>query len=139
ASTAPEHYATLFFGVYDDAARVLRYANCGHNPPIALSLGGTCTRLPSNAPAMGLLENWRAATGTVAIAPGEVLLLFSDGVTEAGRSRSDEFGEGRLLEALRSRRRLPMDELLPSLVGAVEAHAGVAHEDDLTLVGLRGL
>ena len=73
------------------------------------------------------------------LAPGDLLLIYSDGVTEAGRSRNEEFGETRLREALRSRRRLPVTELLPSLVGAVEAHTGGAHEDDLTLVALRGL
>jgi serine phosphatase RsbU (regulator of sigma subunit) len=70
---------------------------------------------------------------------GDLVLLFSDGVTEAGRTRNDEFGEARLAEAVLARRRLPVPELLASLVGVVEAHAGAAHEDDLTLVGLRGI
>jgi len=138
ASTAPEHYATLFFGVYDDAARRLRYANCGHNAPLLLTADGGTSRLPGTAPAIGLLESWRAATASVTLGPGDLLLLFSDGVTEAGRTRADEFGEARLAEAVRSRRRLGVSDLLPSLVSAVEAHAGVAHEDDLTLVALRG-
>ena len=139
ASTAPEHYATLFFGVYDEASRVLRYANCGHNPPVLLAADGSWSRLAPTAPVVGLLSEWRVNVAEQVLASGDLLLIYSDGVTEAGRSRNEEFGEPRLREALRSRRRLPVTELLPSLVGAVEAHAGRAHEDDLTLVGLRGL
>jgi sigma-B regulation protein RsbU (phosphoserine phosphatase) len=138
ASTAPEHYATLFFGVYDDAARLLRYVNCGHNPPLLVGAAAAERLLPT-APVLGILAEWRAAVAETRFAPGDLLLLFSDGVTEAGRTRGDEFGEARLVEAMRARRRLPLAELLSALVGVVEAHAGGAHEDDLTLVGLRGV
>jgi sigma-B regulation protein RsbU (phosphoserine phosphatase) len=138
ASTAPEHYATLFFGVYDDAARLLRYVNCGHNPPLIVGAGGA-ERLMPTAPVLGVLPEWRAAVAETRLAPGDLLLLFSDGVTEAGRTSDDELGEARLVEAMRARRRLPLGELLSGLVGVVEAHAGGAHEDDLTLVGLRGV
>jgi phosphoserine phosphatase RsbU/P len=138
ASTAPEHYATLFFGIYDDAARLLRYVNCGHNPPLLLGAAAAERLLPT-APVLGILAEWRAAVAETRFAPGDLLLLFSDGVTEAGRTSGDEFGEARLAEAMRARRRLPLAELLSALVGVVEAHAGGAHEDDLTLVGLRGI
>jgi sigma-B regulation protein RsbU (phosphoserine phosphatase) len=138
ASTAPEHYATLFFGVYDDQARTLRYVNCGHNPPLLIRSGGAPESLPPTAPVVGLFEEWTATSGVVRLGPGDWLLLYSDGVTEAGRSRGEEFGELRLAEALRTRRELPAREVLPALVGAVEAFAGDAHEDDLTLVALRG-
>jgi sigma-B regulation protein RsbU (phosphoserine phosphatase) len=138
ASTAPEHYATLFFGLYDDGARRLRYVNCGHNPPLLLGAKGLERLLPT-APALGLLADWKATVGEMRFAMGDLVLLFSDGVTEAGRNRNDEFGEARLAEAVLARRRLPVPELLASLVGVVEAHAGAAHEDDLTLVGLRGI
>ena len=138
ASTAPEHFATLFFGFYDDAARALRYVNCGHNPPLLLRRDGRPESLAPGAPAMGLLEDWAATPGLVRLEADDWLLLYSDGVTEAGRAGREEFGELRLREALRARRRLRPSELLPSLVSAVEAFAGCAHEDDLTLVALRG-
>jgi sigma-B regulation protein RsbU (phosphoserine phosphatase) len=93
----------------------------------------------ATAPAVGILEDWRATASTLALGPGDLLLLFSDGVTEAGRTDDNEFGETRLIETLRTRRSRPLTELLPSLVSAVEAHAGLAHEDDLTLVALRGV
>jgi sigma-B regulation protein RsbU (phosphoserine phosphatase) len=138
ASTAPEHYATLFFGVYDDAARRLRYVNCGHNPPVLLEAAGMTRSLPPTAPVLGLLTEWKAAAAELLLAKGDLLLLFSDGITEAGRTRGEEFGETRLAEALRTRRRLPVSEILSSLVSAVLTFADEAHEDDLTLVGLRG-
>jgi sigma-B regulation protein RsbU (phosphoserine phosphatase) len=137
ASTAPEHYATLFFGVFDDASRTLRYLNCGHNPPLVLRADGRREYLVPGAPAMGLLQNWSATPGALRLDPGDWLLLYSDGVTEAGRDRGTEFGEARLFEALRARRQLTPSELLPGLVSAVEAFAGAAHEDDLTLVAAR--
>lgn len=138
ASTAPEHFATLFFGVYDDAGRWLRYANCGHNPPVLAAADGTFARLAPTAPVVGLLQDWKATAGEVRLEPGDLLLAYSDGVSEAGRTCGEEFGEARLVEALRARRTLPLAELLPALVSAVEAFAGEAHEDDLTLVALRG-
>jgi sigma-B regulation protein RsbU (phosphoserine phosphatase) len=139
ASTAPEHYATLFFGLYDDFSRVLRYANCGHNPPLGLRADGRQVRLEPTAPILGLLPDWTVRVAETRLLPGDLLLLFSDGITEAGRGRGEEFGEVRLIETLRARRRLAVGDLLPALVDAVEAFAGEAHEDDLTLVGLRGI
>ena len=114
ATTAPEHFATLFFGVYDDAG------------------------LSPTAPAMGLLQDWRASAGELRVGGDDLLLVYSDGVTEAGLTTGQEFGDHRLAEALRARRALAPAELLPALVTAVEAFAGEAHADDLTLVALKG-
>jgi phosphoserine phosphatase RsbU/P len=139
ATTAPEHFATLFFGVYDDAGRRLRYANCGHNPPVLLAKGGPVLHLSPTAPAVGLLQDWQATAGEVRLEGGDLLLVYSDGVTEAGLATGgEEFGDLRLAEALKARQALPAAELLPALVSAVEAFAGEAHADDLTLVALRG-
>lgn len=138
ATTAPEHFATLFFGVYDDAGRRLRYANCGHNPPVFLGRDGSLLHLAPTAPAMGLLQDWQATSGELWVEGDDLLLVYSDGVTEAGLATGEEFGDHRLAEAMKARRTLAAGDLLPALVTAVEAFAGGAHEDDLTLVALRG-
>ncbi|HVQ29298.1 MAG TPA: SpoIIE family protein phosphatase [Vicinamibacteria bacterium] len=138
ATTAPEHFATLFFAVYDDASRRLRSANCGHNPPVLVRADGSSLHLAPTAPAVGLIQDWPATAGDVRLAPDDLLVVYSDGVTEAGFNTGEEFGDARLVEAIRARRALPAGDLLPALVSTVEAFAGEAHADDLTLVALRG-
>lgn len=137
-STAPEHFATLFAGVYDDATRRLRYMNCGHSPPLLLRAGGTHERLEPTAPVIGLLDDWPGTSSDIVLAAGDTLLLYSDGVTEARSASGEEFGENRLVQALRAWRTLPVADLPRSLAAEVEAFAGAAHADDVTLLAARG-
>jgi sigma-B regulation protein RsbU (phosphoserine phosphatase) len=138
ASTAPEHYATLFLGCYDDARRRLAYANCGHNPPLVLRANGSCEHLPPTAPVLGLMGDWTCEEREVGIASGDTLVVFSDGVTEARNGREEEFGEARLVEAVLKERPLPVDSLPAAILAAVEGFTGAPQEDDLTLVVARG-
>jgi sigma-B regulation protein RsbU (phosphoserine phosphatase) len=138
ASTAPEHYATLFFGCYDDARRRLVYANCGHNPPLVLRADGSCERLPPTAPVLGMMAEWTCEDREVGIARGDTLVVFSDGVTEACNARDEEFGEARLVETVRRTLPGPVASLPAAILAAVEEFRGMPHEDDLTLVVARG-
>jgi sigma-B regulation protein RsbU (phosphoserine phosphatase) len=137
ASTAPEHFATLFFGCYDDASRRLCYMNCGQVPPFLLRADGGCERLASSAPALGIIDDWDGTPGAVDLAPGDTLLLLSDGVSEAPGEDGEEFGETRLESALRAGARLPLPALLASILESVKAFAEARHEDDATLVVAR--
>ncbi len=101
-STPPEHYATLFFGNYDDRSRRLRYVNCGHPAAILLRANGTVERLQPTATVLGVFTNWSSEEGTVDLAPGDTLVLFSDGVTEAGVETEAEFGEDGLLRIIQA-------------------------------------
>jgi sigma-B regulation protein RsbU (phosphoserine phosphatase) len=136
ASTAPEHYATAFFAVYDDRTRRLRYANCGHVPPVVLGPRAESRLLPTG-PGLGLLEEWDGAEAEVALAPGDRLVAFSDGLTEATGTDGEEFGEARLLERLRAHGALSAAELAAALVAEVVAFRGEAHGDDVTVVAAR--
>ena len=138
ASTAPEHYATLFFGCYDDAARRLVYANCGHNPPLVLRADGSCERLLPTAPVMGLIADWTCEEAEVDIAPGDRLVVFSDGVTEARNAREEEFGEARLVEAVLREGPRPLALLPAAILAAVEGFTGTPQADDVTLLVARG-
>ena len=137
-STAPNHYATLFFATYDDATRRLRYANCGHNPPLVLRAGGEIDRLPPTAAVIGLFDEWTCTVAETRIEAGDTLVIFTDGVTEAMRGEDEEFGEERLFETIRSHADAPPSVLLSAIVSAVKAFSGSSQSDDLTLVIARG-
>ncbi|HXG64719.1 MAG TPA: PP2C family protein-serine/threonine phosphatase, partial [Blastocatellia bacterium] len=137
-STSPEHYATLFFATYDDNTRRLRYVNCGHNPPLLLRGDGRVERLEATAMVVGLFDRWSCEAGEVELRAGDLLALFSDGVTEAASNDGEEFGEARLLAALRAYGDMPICSLHESVVSAVQQFGGREQNDDLTLVVLRG-
>jgi phosphoserine phosphatase RsbU/P len=132
-STPPEHYATLFFGNYDDRSRRLRYVNCGHLPPILLRANGTVERLEPTATVLGVFLNWSCEEGTVDLAPGDMLVLFSDGVTEAGVETAAEFGEDGLLRVIRENQAGTAETLVESIINAVAGEK----EDDVTVVAIR--
>jgi len=132
-STAPQHYATLFFASYDDATRRLAYVNCGHNPPVLLRQDGALERLPSTATVIGLFERWQCTVTHVQLAPGDLLAIFSDGVTEALRG-DEEFGEARLIQELKAASRLPVNEIITAIFTRVQQFNTGPQYDDLTLL-----
>ncbi len=136
--SAPNRFATLFFGVYDDRSRVLRYVNCGHNPPILLRRDGSLERLMPTAMVLGLLEPWESTTGEVDLGPGDLLAVYSDGVTEAFSDDDEEFGEERLISILRRHQGQPLLPFVRSVIAAVQEWSGSLQEDDLTLLLARG-
>ncbi|HEX6213073.1 MAG TPA: SpoIIE family protein phosphatase [Methylomirabilota bacterium] len=138
-TTAPNHYATLFFGLYDEQSRRLHYANCGHLPPILVRGGGTVERLKVTAPVVGLFEPWTCSTSDVTLAPGDLLVVFTDGVSEAVSDADEEFGEERLIELLRRQGEADAETVLSRIVGAVRAHGGASQFDDLTLIVARAV
>ena len=135
-STAAEHYATLFVGVYDDSARRLTYVNCGHNPPMLLRTDGSVDRLESTATVIGLFETWECTACEIQMGPADLLAIFSDGVTEAMLGE-EEFGESRFLDVLRETRRLPMEQVVTTVFTAVQQFSAGNQSDDLTLVVAR--
>jgi sigma-B regulation protein RsbU (phosphoserine phosphatase) len=136
--SAPNRFATLFFGLYDDRSRLLRYVNCGHNPPMLLRSDGSLERLMPTAMVLGLLEPWESTTGEVDLGPGDLLAVYSDGVTEAFSDDDEEFGEERLLSILRQHHSQPLSPFVHSVIAAVQEWSGSFQEDDLTLLLARG-
>src|SRR5439155_24971771 len=130
-------YATLFLGLYDDAGRRLVYANCGHNPPVVLRGDGGVNRLLPTAPVVGLLEEWECTASEVQLERGDLLALFSDGITEAFSDAGEEFGETRLIDALRAHATLGVAALVDVVIGRVAEFSGTEQEDDMTLVVAR--
>ena len=138
-STASERFATLVFATYDDRTRKVRYVNCAHCPPFLLRAGGDIEQLPSTATMLGAFEHWTCAEAEVELRPCDTLLLYSDGVTEAGGESGEEFGDDRLIHALRVNQSQPAEALVKSIVEDVNQFSAGSRSDDVTVVALRGL
>ena len=138
-STTADRYATLVFAAYDDSTRTVRYVNCAHCPPLLLRATGELERLDSTATMLGAFARWDCAEAETKLCPGDTLLLYSDGVTEAGGDSGDEFGEERLIHALRVNQRQPAQPLVEAIVHDVQEFSGAARSDDVTVVALRGI
>jgi sigma-B regulation protein RsbU (phosphoserine phosphatase) len=134
SSTQPEKYATLFLGFYDDETRRLTYSNAGHLPPIILGEDGSMRRLDTGGTVVGLFENVEYEEQTVELYGGDMLIAFSDGMTEP-ENEFGEFGEERLIETISAYRHLPLDRISEHAVAAVQDWIGSTEQpDDVTLV-----
>jgi len=133
-NTTESAYATLFFAEYNDKTRLLRYANCGHHSPVLLS-NNSVERLDSTCTVLGLFKEWHCSIEERQLLPGDILALYTDGVTEAFNPEGEEFGEQRLIEALQRNRERPSQALLAAIVDEVQQFSSreVQH-DDITLV-----
>ena len=134
-NTPDNCYATLFFGDYDDSGRRLRYINCGHNAPLLLRASGKLERLAATATVLGLFSDWDCTVAEVPFHPGDMLVIYTDGISEAPDSSGEEFGEARLVDTIRAGRHLPLGALLQSIQAAVQQFSGGGVQaDDLTMV-----
>jgi serine phosphatase RsbU (regulator of sigma subunit)/catechol 2,3-dioxygenase-like lactoylglutathione lyase family enzyme len=133
-NTADGAYATLFFAEYHDKAQRLRYANCGHLSALLLRSDSTLERLESTSPVLGLFKEWDCSIGERRLLSGDTLILYTDGITESFNDRGEEFGEERLIEALRQRRGLSSQALLRAIVDEVRRFSPPEQQDDVTLI-----
>jgi serine phosphatase RsbU (regulator of sigma subunit) len=133
-NTIDSAYATLFFAEYDGQTERLRYVNCGHLPALLLRADDTCIRLGSTCTVLGLFKEWDCSLGEDEFGAGDTLVLYTDGVTEAFNQADEEFGEKRLVEALRRHRHRPSKELLASIVEEVRQFSPHEQHDDITLI-----
>ena len=134
-------YATFFYAELDCASRTLHYVNGGHNSPAILRREGGAwqvSRLGDGGPVMGLLAGAIYKEQTVHLLPGDILLAFTDGISEAMNHAEDEWGEDRMIAEAQAHAELNAEELLEQLFRAADAFAaGAPQHDDMTLVVLR--
>jgi serine phosphatase RsbU (regulator of sigma subunit)/predicted enzyme related to lactoylglutathione lyase len=133
-NTADGDYATFFFSEYDDKTRRLRYANCGHLAALLLRRDDRVERLTSTATVLGLFEKWDCVLEERQLCPGDTVVLYTDGVTEAFNDAGEEFGERRLIEALRRHHGQSPQGLIASLVDEVRQFSPHEQQDDITLI-----
>jgi sigma-B regulation protein RsbU (phosphoserine phosphatase) len=129
-----EKYVTFFYGIYDDERRQLTYTNAGHLPPLVFSRGGV-RRLETGGTVLGLLDAASYQQEEVNFSPQDVLIAYTDGITEAENSFEEQFGEYRLIQVVeRSIDKAPV-EILDAIVGAVRDWVGSGEpQDDMTLI-----
>jgi len=133
-NTSESSYATLFFAEYDDHARSLRYVNCGHLPALVLRQDGAVERLGSTATLVGIFEEWDCSIAECQLSAGDALALYTDGITESFNDTGEEFGEQRLIEALRRHRELAPQAVIASIVDEVRQFSPHEQYDDITLI-----
>jgi serine phosphatase RsbU (regulator of sigma subunit) len=128
-------FVTFFFCVLDPATGELAFANAGHNPPILVHASGESEMLEGGGPVLGVLAAAPYSEQRVNLATGDMLALYSDGVTEANNASFDEFGEDRFIEVLKQHRHQPAADIVDAVTSALaEFAAGAPQADDITLV-----
>ncbi|MDP6579078.1 MAG: PP2C family protein-serine/threonine phosphatase [Vicinamibacterales bacterium] len=132
--TATEHYAALFVAEYDYASGRLRYANCGHVPPLLVRPDGSVTRPHSTGAALGMFDTWTGAVAEVGLAPDDLLVMTTDGILDAADPADGEFGELRLRSTVLRHRHLPPDALVKAITRDVRLSCGRRPDDDATVV-----
>jgi serine phosphatase RsbU (regulator of sigma subunit) len=133
-NTTDSAYATLFFAEYDDRENRLRYVNCGHLSALLLRNDDTLERLDSTCTVLGLFDEWDCSMGESRLFPGDTLALYTDGVTESFNDAGEEFGEERMVEALRRRRESSSQDSLAAIVDEVRQFSPREQGDDITLI-----
>jgi serine phosphatase RsbU (regulator of sigma subunit)/catechol 2,3-dioxygenase-like lactoylglutathione lyase family enzyme len=133
-NTGDNAFASLMFAEYNDATRRMRYANCGHLSGLLLRRGGNVERLESTSTLLGLFKDWNCSMREQELCPGDVLALYTDGITEASNERGEEFGEEFLIESLRQHRELPCQAFLGAIVDAVRRFSPQEQHDDITAI-----
>ncbi len=152
SSTNESRYATFFYGVYDDRDRTMTYVNAGNHPPMLLRNGASgqstvacdvlqtvsasqITRLESSGSPLGMFPDMFYRQETVYMNPGELLLVFTDGIIEAMNASDEEFGEFRLANLASAHRHLPPSALIDVISAQIGAFVGQrTQHDDQTLI-----
>jgi phosphoserine phosphatase RsbU/P len=131
-----DRFITFFYAQLDGPTRLFRYASAGHNPPFLLRRDGTHQRLREGGGVLGVFPNQKFDLGSAQLAPGDRVILFTDGVTEANNPEGEEFGEARLLSLLEHNRASSAGELQKTILNAASAFSGGHRHDDVTLLVL---
>jgi sigma-B regulation protein RsbU (phosphoserine phosphatase) len=139
-SSEVNRYATFFFGIYDPGLRAFQYVNAGHNPPMLLRAGrgGGVVRLDAGGTVIGLLPNVPYSEGVVTLECGDLLLAYTDGISEAMNIADEEWGEERMLLAAEKLRNETAEEALRAIFAAADEFTDAAPQhDDMTLLVLK--
>ena len=135
-NTESDRFITFFYAQLDGPARRLTYVNAGHNAPFVVRSDGSHERLREGGAVLGVFASRNYEMGSAQLSPGDRVVLFTDGVTEACSPEGEEFGEARLLRLLEEHRTLSADELQAKILAVVAEFSGGRWQDDATLLVL---
>jgi len=134
-STGHESFVTLFYSVLDPALHTLTFSNAGHDPALLYTADARPTKIASLGPALGVIAPFDYGEATIVLDSGDVLVVYSDGVTDATNAMGEMFGIERLQVVIARHKSLPATELVSGVLAAVDEFVGEAPQfDDLTLV-----
>ena len=139
-ASSENRYATFFYAQYDPSSRLLRYVNAGHNAPLVYRFGNPqdVVRLDEGGTVIGLFPDFPYREASVALHSGDILVAFTDGISEAMNKREDEFGEEQLITGVREAKARTAADLISELLVSVDGFtAGARQHDDMTLVVVR--
>ena len=132
-------FVTLFYGVISSDQLTISFVNAGHNPPMIFrAVTGTVEELPGTGPALGAVEDFAYGLDSASLAAGDLLFLYTDGVTEAINEREEMYGTDRLVAVVNRERTRPARDIVDAVIADVLAFAGSATQyDDITLMVIR--
>ncbi len=137
-TTDDEKFVTLFYAELDPAAHMIRYCCAGHEPPFVARANADTTQLEPDGLALGVMETMEYQERVLELEPGTLLVIYSDGVTDAGNAGGEQFGVERLRSVIDTNKTITADGIVEAIVNAVDAHAGGEPQfDDVTVVVIK--
>lgn len=136
-SSSTNRYATLFYGVFDGSTRKLQYVNAGHNPPMVVRRDGSVIWLEAGGAPLGMFPDWIYQEGAVRLNPGDLVLAYTDGVTEAVDPAGKEWGAEGLRRAAAENATQRADGIVRAIFTSMDEFSRGRQTDDATVVVLR--
>jgi len=138
-NTSADKYITFFVGILDPDKRTFTYCNAGHNPPLKFSQTGNVTELEEGGLIIGMMGGVSYEIGNVVLDEGDIIVMYTDGITEAENEKDEEYGEESLKNHVKRNLKSSPEELINSIVEEVESHAvDLSAQDDVTLLIFSG-
>ena len=134
-NTSADKYITFFIGILEPDTRKFTYCNAGHNPPLKFSQNGNVSELEKGGLIIGMMSDAKYEIGTVELDEGDIIVMYTDGITEAENEKDEEFGEDGLINHVKRNLKSSPEALINSIVDEVEEHAvDLSAQDDVTLL-----
>lgn len=137
ASSLANRYATLFYGIFDGATRTLRYVNAGHNPPMVIRRDSSIIWLETGGAPVGLFADWTYEEDAIQLNPGDMLLAYTDGVTEAVNPAGEEWGVDGLRTAAAQSDAQSAEDIVHAIFTSMDEFSRGRQTDDATVVVLQ--
>jgi sigma-B regulation protein RsbU (phosphoserine phosphatase) len=134
ANTTAEKFVTLFYGVLDAEQRTMQFTSAGHPRPILKNASGAVTQLDNGGAVLGVFPTWKYRDSVVQLAPGDRLVLFTDGITEAARANGEQFGEEGLIQVVKKLANEPASKLNAEVLTDVKIFCDSHLQDHATLI-----